>query len=185
MIGFAMTGSFCNFETAFGVLERLALTHEVLPVFSFNAASLDTRFGRAAEHIERAERICKHTVVRTLPDAEPLGPRIKLDALVICPCTGNTLAKLSHGIYDTPVTLAAKAHLRTGKPLVIALASNDAMSANFENVARMNARKHVFFVPFGEDAPFAKPYSLVCDFSKTEAALEAAMNGRQLQPMLF
>ena len=185
MIGFAMTGSFCNFEAAFIVLERLVASYEVLPVFSFNAASLDTRFGTAKEHIERAELLCKRTAVRTLPDAEPLGPRIKLDALVICPCTGNTLAKLSHGIYDTPVTLAAKAHLRTGRPLVIALASNDAMSANFENVARMSTRKHVFFVPFGEDAPYAKPYSLVCDFSKTDAALAAALDGRQLQPMLF
>lgn len=178
VIGFAMTGSFCSFEAAFGVLERLLEDYEVLPIFSFNAASLDTRFGKAAAHIVRAETLCGRRAVLTLPEAEPLGPKIKLDALVICPCTGNTLAKLSHGIYDTPVTLAAKAHMRTGRPLVVALATNDALSGNYENIARMSQRKHIFFVPMRPDAPDVKPYSMVCDFAAVEETVKRAMKDR-------
>lgn len=183
MIGFAVTGSFCNFASAFGVLEEMkARFGEVLPIFSYNASSLDTRFGKAREHIARAQEITGRKAVLTLQEAEPLGPKVKLEALVICPCTGNTLAKLAHGIYDTPVTLAAKAHLRTGRPLIVALATNDALAGNFENLAAMAKRKHVYFVPLCEDDPVGKPYSLVCDFSRVAETAAKAMAGEEVRP---
>lgn len=137
MLGFAVTGSFCNFENCLKTLESLTQKYdEILPILSYNAYSTDTRFGTASYFVSRVEKLCCHEVVHTLTGAEPLGPKIKLDCLCICPCTGNTLSKLASGIYDTPVTLAAKAHLRTGRPLVIALATNDALSGNAESLAK-------------------------------------------------
>lgn len=186
MIGFAICGSFCNFCNAFYVLEQLVKSgEEVLPIMSYNAYSTDTRFGTAAEHIERAENLCRHKVVCTLKDAEPLGPKIKLDCMCICPCTGNTLAKLSNGICDTPVTLAAKAHMRNERPLVIALASNDSLLGNAENFGRMLARKNVYFVPLKQDDSKGKPRSLVCDFSKINETIDNAKRGIQIQPILI
>ena len=123
--------------------------------------------------------------MHTLTAAEPLGPKIKLDCLCICPCTGNTLSKLACGIYDTPVTLAAKAHLRTGRPLVIALATNDALAGNAESLAKMLTRKNVYFVPLRQDDPNGKPYSLVCDFGRVDETIEAAVQGRQPQPLFL
>ena len=186
MIGFAMCGSFCNFKYAFEELEKLVQTgEEVVPVMSFNVYETDTRFGDAASFVERAEKLCGREVVHTLKDAEPLGPKIKLDCLCICPCTGNTLAKLSNGICDTPVTLAAKAHMRNERPLVIALASNDGLLGNAENFGRMLARRNVFFVPLRQDDATGKPRSLVCDFSKLGETIEGAKNGVQVQPILI
>ena len=185
MIGFAMTGSFCNFEKALKVLESLTSEYEVLPIMSFNAYNLDTRFGSSESFKSRVEELCGKSIVCTIPDAEPLGPKIKLDCMCICPCTGNTLSKLATGIYDTPVTLAAKAHLRSGSPLVISLATNDGLSGNFESIAKMMTRKNVYFVPLSQDDFKNKPYSLVCDFSKVPRTVAESMNGKQPQPVFF
>ncbi len=186
MIGFAMTGSFCNFEKSLKVLESLTKTYdEILPVLSYNAYQTDTRFGSAEYFNSRIEKLCCREIVHTLTGAEPLGPKIKLECLCICPCTGNTLSKLAAGIYDTPVTLAAKAHLRTSRPLVIALATNDGLSGNAESIAKMLSRKNVYFVPLSQDDPKNKPYSLVCDFSKVAETISLAMEGTQPQPIFL
>lgn len=186
MLGFAMSGSFCNFEKSIKVLEQLSkINDEIIPIMSYNAYTTDTRFGTAQYFISRVEKLCCHEVVHTLADAEPLGPKIKLDCLCICPCTGNTLSKLACGIYDTPVTLAAKAHLRSSRPLVIALATNDALSGNAVSLATMLTRKNVYFVPIAQDDSHNKPYSLVCDFNLVEQTIEKAMNGEQIQPLFF
>ena len=185
MIGYALTGSFCNFEKSMKVLEGLCAEYEVQPIMSFNAYSLDTRFGLAQSFIKRVEEMCGKKIVHTLTEAEPLGPKIKLDCLCICPCTGNTLSKLASGIYDTPVTLAAKAHLRNGNPLCIALATNDGLSGNFESIAKMMTRKNVYFVPIAQDDFKNKPYSLVCDFSLVSDTVRQSMEGRQPQPVFF
>ena len=186
MLGFAMTGSFCNFENSLCVLEEL--THKldrIIPIMSYNAYSTDTRFGTAESFNKRIEALCKEEIVHTLISAEPLGPKIKLDCLCICPCTGNTLSKLAAGIYDTPATLAAKAHLRTGRPLVIALATNDALSGNAESISKMMTRKNVYFVPMSQDDSKNKPYSLVCDFSKVSETIDNALCGKQMQPIFY
>ena len=186
MIGFAMCGSFCTHKYA---LEQLRLLRnsgqEVLPIMSENVYSTDTRFGRAEARIERVEDICGRKVIHSVVDAEPIGPKMTLDAMLICPCTGNTLAKLACGITDTAVTMAAKAHLRGNRPLVIALASNDALSANLKNIATMLSRKCVYFVPLSQDDPERKPHSLVADFSLTLPTLEQAMNGKQYQKIFI
>ena len=184
-VGFALCGSFCTFASVFPIMEKLTEKHEVIPIFSFNAATIDSRFGLAKEHLARAEAICGRKPIVTIAEAEPIGPKKLLDALVIAPCTGNTLAKLSHGIADTPVTLAAKSHLRNGRPVLIAVSTNDALSGAAENIGKLLARKNYYFVPFGQDDPMGKPTSLVADFSKLPATLEAALDGRQLQPILL
>lgn len=158
--------------------------YEILPIMSFNVYNTDTKFGKAKDFIDRVEKITGKSVIHTIPDAEPIGPAIKLDCLCICPCSGNTLAKLAHGICDTPVTMAAKAHLRNERPIVIALASNDALSGNAENFGRMLSRKNVYFVPLGQDDPIKKPRSMVCDFSKLGETVEKSVKGQQLQPIL-
>ena len=184
-IGFAMCGSFCTFGDVFPIMEELALRHEVIPIFSGAAASFDTRFGTALSHRTRAAAICGHDLIDTIPQAEPIGPKKLLDALVIAPCTGNTLAKLAHGIADTSVTMAAKSHLRNGRPVVIALSTNDALAAAAENIGRLLARKHYYFVPYGQDAPEGKPTSLIADFKQIPKTVEWAMLGKQLQPILI
>lgn len=186
MIGFAICASFCNFENSFKQLENLIEKgNEVLPIMSYNAYNTDTRFGKAEDFIKRAEALCKRKVIHTLCEAEPLGPKIHLDCLCICPCTGNTLAKLSCGICDTPVTLAAKAHLRNERPLVLALASNDSLLGNAENFGRMLARRNVFFVPLRQDDAKGKPRSLVCDFSRLEETIHETKCGKQIQPIMI
>lgn len=185
MIGYAFCGSFCTVSASLGALKILAEEGELLPIVSENFAAHDTRFGSARDLIDSIEDICQRSAVRTIPEAEPLGPASPLDALIIAPCTGNTLAKISHGITDTTVTMAAKAHLREGRPLVIALASNDAMSANLENIARLSMRKSIYFVPMKQDDPVHKPYSLVADFTLIPEALNAAFEGRQLRPLFL
>lgn len=184
-IGFAFTGSFCTYGKVFPVLEQLAKKHRVIPIFSDAAATVDTRFGAARDHVHTAAAITGQEPVLTIAQAEPIGPKKLLDVLVICPCTGNTLAKLSHGIADTPVTMAAKSHLRNGRPLLIAVSTNDGLAGAAENIGRLLNRKHCFFVPFGQDDPQGKPTSLVADFSRLPQALDAAAEGRQIQPVLF
>ncbi|MBE6681478.1 MAG: dipicolinate synthase subunit B [Ruminococcaceae bacterium] len=186
MLGFALCGSFCNFKYAFDELEKLVKSGEdVIPIMSYNVYTTDTRFGKAEDFISNAEALCGRKVIHTLEDAEPLGPKIKLDCLCICPCTGNTLAKLSCGICDTPVTLAAKAHMRNERPLVIALASNDGLLGNAENFGRMMARRNVYFVPLRQDDAIGKPRSLVCDFTKLGDTVKLAVKGSQIQPVLI
>lgn len=184
-IGFAMCGSFCTFRQVFPAMESISKDHRVIPIFSQAAYSTDTRFGEASAHRELAARICGHEILSTIAQAEPIGPKKLLDALVIAPCTGNTLAKLANGIADGPVTMAAKSHLRNGRPLVIAISTNDALAGAAENIGKLLAKKHCYFVPFGQDDPRGKPTSMVADFSQLPAAVEAALEGRQLQPLLL
>ncbi len=184
-IGLAMCGSYCTYDAVFSAAEKLSEKYDLVPIMSENAAETDSRFGTAPEHIKRLMLITGKRVVSTIAEAEPLGPSAPMDALLIAPCTGNTLAKLAHGITDTSVTMAAKAHLRNGRPLVIAFSTNDGLSGSAENIAKLLNRKHVFFVPFAQDAPETKPRSLQSDFSLLGPAIEAALEGRQLQPIVF
>ena len=185
-IGFALCGSFCTLERSICALEGLRERFEhVIPIVSGSVAAEDTRFGTAEEHLRRLEQICQHSVWKTLTQVEPIGPKKLLDALVICPCTGNTLAKLSHGISDGAVTLAAKAHLRNNRPILLAVSSNDALGAGAENLGRLLNRKHYYFIPFYQDSPEGKPASLAADLDRLVPALEAALDGRQLQPLLL
>ena len=183
-VGFAVCGSHCTFSQIFPAMEELAKHHKVIPIFSQAAASTDTRFGSAREHLQRAEAICGCAPILTVAQAEPIGPKKLLDALVIAPCTGNTLAKLAHSIADTPVTMAAKSHLRNGRPIIVAVSTNDGLAGAAENIGKLLARKHYFFVPFGQDDPFTKPTSLVADFEKIPEALTLALENKQLQPIL-
>ena len=185
MIGYALTGSFCTVGRSLAVLEELGGYNEIVPIISASVAGTDTRFGTAEGTVGRITGICGRSPITTVKEAEPLGPAIPLEALVICPCTGNTLAKLANGITDTAVTMAAKAHLRNGRPLVIALATNDGLSQNLKNLAVMLNRKNVYFVPFGQDDPDNKPSSLIADFSLVGKTLDAAIQGKQLQPLLL
>lgn len=184
-IGFALCGSFCTYEKIFPVMEELTKKHTVIPIFSFAAATVDSRFGTAKEHLARAKTICGRKAMTSIPDVEPIGPKKLLDVLVIAPCTGNTLAKLAHSIADTPVTMAAKSHLRNGRPVVVAVSTNDALAGAAENIGKLLGRKHYYFVPFGQDDPINKPTSMVADFTKIEATAKAALEGRQIQPVLM
>ena len=184
-VGFAFCGSFCTYSMAMTALERVkARFGDVTPIISESAAANDTRFGPAHEFMREMERICDKRVIDTLVKAEPIGPKKLLDVLVICPCTGNTLAKLANGVTDTSVTMAAKAHLRNGRPLVICPATNDGLAASARNIGTLLDRKHVYFVPFRQDDPAGKPTSLVADFSRVADAAQAALEGWQLQPLL-
>lgn len=184
-IGFAMCGSFCTFADVFPIMEEVAEQHHVIPIFSFASASIDSRFGSADGHINRAEKICGRKPLQTIAEVEPIGPKKLLDALIIAPCTGNTLAKLAHSIADTPVTMAAKSHLRNGRPVIVAISTNDALSGAAENIGKLMGRKHYYFVPFRQDDPQKKPTSIVADFSKIPLTLEAALAGQQIQPLLL
>lgn len=181
MIGFALCGSFCTIQHALSELERLVGYHEVQGIVSEAVYTTDTRFAPAAKVLARIEALTGRAVIHDIVGAEPLGPARPLEALVICPCTGNTLAKMANGITDSSVTMAAKAHLRSNRPLVITLASNDALSANLKNIGTMLTRKNVYFVPMKQDDPARKPHSLVADFSLLEPTLEAALRGEQYQ----
>ena len=183
-IGFALCGSFCTFSKIFPVMEALAKQHSVTPIFSHSAATLDSRFGTAGFHLRRAEEICGCSPLLTLPQVEPIGPQKRFDILIIAPCTGNTLAKLAHSIADTPVTMAAKSHLRNGRPVLLAVSTNDALAGAAENIGKLLGKKHYYFVPFGQDDPEKKPTSMVAHFEMIPQAMEAALEGRQLQPII-
>lgn len=185
IIGFAMCGSFCTYHSVFPVMEKLAQQHTLIPIFSQAASGVDSRFGRASEHIQKATAICGRKPILTIEEAEPIGPKKLLDILVIAPCTGNTLAKLAHSIADGPVTMAAKSHLRNGRPVVIAISTNDALAGAAENIGKLMARKHFFFVPFGQDDPVGKPTSAVADFSMISETVEWALSGRQIPQILI
>ena len=185
-VGFAFCGSFCTFRQAMTALERVHARYgDVTPIVSETSAATDSRFGPAHEYMREMERICDKRVIDSIPKAEPIGPKHLLDVLVICPCTGNTLAKLANGITDTTVTMAAKAHLRNGGPVVICMATNDGLAASAKNIGTLLDKKNVYFVPFGQDDPVEKPTSLVADFSRVNDAIDAALRGEQLQPLLL
>ena len=184
-IGFAICGSFCTFKKAFEQLEGLIKAGaEVTAIMSFSAASIDTRFGKAAEHIEFLEKATGKAVIKTIEDAEPVGPKKMFDALVIAPCTGNTLAKLAAGIIDTPVTMAAKSHLRNGSPLIITPSTNDGLSGSAKNIGALLNYRNIYLVPLTQDDPAAKPRSVVSDFGKIPETISAALEGVQIQPIL-
>lgn len=185
-IGFAMCGSFCTHAAAVRALETVRARYSnIIPIVSETVAATDTRFGEAHELMREMERICDHRVISTIREAEPIGPKKLLDLLIIAPCTGNTLGKLAAGISDTAVTLAAKAHLRNNRPVLLAPSTNDGLAASAPNLGTLLARKNIYMVPFRQDDPFGKPASLVADFSLVADAAEAALEGRQLQPLLL
>ncbi len=185
-IGFALCGSFCTHARAMEALEQVkARFARVVPIVSQCVADTDTRFGSAHDLMREMERICDHRVISTVKAAEPIGPQKLLDLLIICPCTGNTLGKLAAGITDTSVTMAAKAHLRNQRPLLIAPSTNDGLAASAPSIGALLGRKYIYFVPFGQDDPEKKPTSLVADFSQVADAARAALEGRQLQPLLL
>lgn len=184
-IGFALCGSFCTYDRVFPVMELLSREHTLIPIFSEASFAVDSRFGTAAEHFETVQKICGREPIHTIAGAEPIGPKKLLDVLVISPCTGNTLAKLAHSIADTPVTMAAKSHLRNGRPVVVAVSTNDALAGAAENIGKLLGRKNYYFVPFRQDDPMKKPTSMVADFEKIPETIESAHRGVQIQPILL
>jgi dipicolinate synthase subunit B len=184
MIGYCFCGSFCTLSRSIGIMDQLAAEgNAILPIMNESVYTTDTRFGKAEEIVRTVENICQKPVVHTIVDAEPIGPKIHLDMLIVAPCTGNTLAKLASGITDTPVTMAVKAQLRSDRPVVLALATNDALSANLKNIGTLMSRKNVYFVPMKQDDPEKKPHSLVCDFSLLKKTVVSAFAGRQIMPI--
>ena len=185
-VGFALCGSFCTHRQVLEELEKLCGAYEtVLPIVSEACRTTDTRFGTAEAFLSAVERLTGHRPISSVREAEPIGPRKLLDVLVIAPCTGNTLGKLASGITDTAVTMAAKAHLRNSRPVVVAMASNDGLSGAARNIGELLGRKNYYFVPFGQDDPEKKPSSLVADFSRIGETIQAALEGRQIQPVLL
>lgn len=186
-IGFAITGSFCNYDVVFKEIEKLAKREdiELFPIMSYAANSFDTRFGKSADWNKKLEDLTGNKIINTIVDAEPVGPELNFDLIVVAPCTGNTTAKLANAITDTPVTMACKAQLRNQKPIVLAIATNDGLGANGKNIGQLLNMKNVYFVPFTQDDPKGKPNSLVADFTLIEQTIEATLHGKQLQPVLL
>ncbi len=185
-IGFALTGSFCTFSKILKELEKFkAAEADIIPIMSETVVKTDTRFGTAEYFINEVERIANKPVIKSIVEAEPIGPKGLLDLLVVAPCTGNTLAKLANGITDTSVTMAVKAHLRNQRPVLLGVSTNDGLANAAKNIGYLLNCKNVYFIPFNQDDEKNKPNSLVADFSKTIKASEAALENRQLQPILI
>ena len=184
MMGLAVCGSFCTFSRILEEIKPLCETYHITPILSEATTRTDTRFWQANAFHREIEAVTGNQAIATIPAAEPIGPRGLFDVIVVAPCTGNTLAKLAAGITDTTVTMACKAHLRNGRPVVLALSTNDGLSANGANIGVLLGRKHYYFVPFAQDDPAAKPNSLVADFTRIGETADAALTGRQLQPLL-
>lgn len=185
VIGFALTGSFCSLKKVFPPLRALAAAHEIVPIVSERVASTDTRFLPASETLATLEEICGRPALGSITACEPIGPKKLLDLLVICPCTGNTLAKCALGITDSSVTMAYKAHRRNGRPVLFGVSTNDGLSGSAPNIGRLLGQKGNFFLPFSQDDPIEKPFSLVADFSLLPEAVAAALSARQLEPLLI
>ena len=184
-IGYGITGSFCTFARTKKEIRRLTeMGAQVIPIFSYQTQTCDTRFGTAKEFMEEVRKITGHAGICTIPEAEPIGPKGYLDVMVIAPCTGNSAAKLANGITDTPVLMAAKAHMRNEKPLVIAISTNDALGANFKNIGMLMNMKHIYFVPFAQDNYEKKPNSMVAKMELLPETIAAALEGHQIQPVV-
>ena len=184
-IGFGFTGSFCTFSIAKEILKELSMENNVTAIMSFNSYNLDTKFGKAVEHISEIENITSNKIIHTIEDAEPIGPKKLFDILVICPCSGNTIAKLSNDIIDTPITMAVKSHLRNSRPVVIAISTNNGLSGAAENIGRLLNRKNYYFVPFRQDNPITKPRSIVFDKTYVIKTIEEAIYNKQIQPIIL
>ncbi len=182
-LGYAMCGSFCTLNESVKQLENISDSVDIIPIMSAITYTTDTRFGKASDFIARVENATNKNIIYTVPSAEPIGPKRLLDALVIAPCTGNTLAKLALGVTDTAVTMAAKAHLRNSRPLIIAVATNDALSASSKNIGTLMNTKNIYFVPMKQDDPNGKPTSVIADFTLIKKTVEMALEGKQLQPI--
>lgn len=185
-IGFVFTGSFCTFSKVIPKMKLLVKSGaKIIPIMSFNSYNLDTKFGKAKDFIEKIENITGNSIIHSITDAEPIGPKNMTDIMIIAPCSGNTMAKLSYDIIDTPATMAAKSHLRNNRPLVIAPSTNNGLSGNAENIGRLLNRKHYYFVPFRQDNPITKPRSIVFDEEYIIKTLEYALNNEQISPILI
>lgn len=185
-IGYCFTGSFCTFRTSIKEMKKLVEEGaNVFPIMSFNAYNLDSKFGMAEDFIKEIEEITGQKIINSITGAEPIGPKEMFDILIIAPCSGNTIAKLAHDIIDTPATMATKSHLRTEKPVVIAISTNNALSGAAENIGKLLNRKHYYFVPFKQDNPITKPRSVVADFSYIKKTLEHALDEEQIQPIIL
>lgn len=185
-LGYAFCGSFCTIKQSLAALhELIKQDYKIKPIMSQIVYSTDTRFGKAKDLIDEVEEICNEKVIHDIPSAEPIGPKNLLDLIVVSPCTGNTIGKTALGITDTSVTMAVKAHLRNEKPVVLAIATNDALGATAKNIGLLHNTKNIFFVPYSQDDPYSKQKSLVCDFSLIPKTVENALMGRQLQPVIF
>ena len=183
--GYAITGSFCTFEKT--IKQMFILKSQgvnILPIMSYNAYTTDTRFGKAEYFIRKIEDICENKIISTIVDAEPIGPKKMCDILIVLPCTGNTLAKLANGIYDTPVTLAVKSHLRNQRPVLIGVSSNDSLSSTAKNIGALMNYKNYYFIPMKQDDCVNKPFSVVCEFEKVYKSAELALQGKQIQPII-
>ncbi len=184
-VGFAVTGSFCTLETAINQITNIKEAGaNVIPIMSEIVEKTDTRFGSAEHFKSKMEELSGNSVISTIKNAEPIGPKKLLDALIIAPCTGNTISKLANGINDTCVTMAAKAHLRNLKPLIVAVSTNDALGASARNIGQLLLAKNIYFVPYGQDDPIKKPNSMIADFNLIVPATIAAVEGKQLQPII-
>lgn len=184
-IGLGITGSFCNFSETKNVICDLKKENvDVLPIISFTTRDYDTRFYKKSEYIKMLEEETKNRVIDTIPKAEPIGPKNMVDVILICPCTGNTLAKLAHGITDTPVLMAVKSHIRNNKPVVIGVSTNDGLGMSLENIGKLLNTKNMYFVPFRQDDYISKPKSLVLDYNYIIDTLKFAINGKQIQPII-
>ncbi len=185
-LGFAMCGSFCTLKSAIEHMKNLKkFGYDIIPIMSFNASSIDTRFGKAEDFNNEVAEISGKNIIKTIKEAEPIGPKNMVDALIVAPCTGNTLAKISNAITDTPVTMAVKSQLRVNKPVILTLATNDALSASAQNIGKLLNIKNIFFVPMKQDDPENKPNSLVADFDLIPQSIELAIKGKQKQPVFL
>ena len=183
-VGFAMSGSFCTFDRVINQIKELVKAGmEITPILSFNAFSLDTRFGKAEDFRRRLVELTGREPMTTLTEVEPIGSKGLFDIVVVAPCTGTTLGRLANGLSDTPVSLAVKSHLRRSRPVVLAVSTNDALGASMRNIALLKNTKYIYFVPMSQDDAVNKPNSLVADFARIPDTMEAAMNGIQLQPL--
>ncbi|GEN54096.1 dipicolinate synthase subunit B [Halobacillus faecis] len=186
VIGFGLTGSHCTYHEVFPVMQELVdLGATVVPVLSYTVQKTDTRFGDASDHLEKIKEITGEEPILTIPDAEPLGPKRPLDCMLIAPLTGNSTSKFANALTDSPVLMAAKATLRNESPVVVAVSTNDALGLNGVNIMRLMATKNIYFVPLGQDHPFKKPNSLVADMTLIPETIEAALEGKQRQPVLI
>lgn len=185
-IGFGLTGSHCTYHEVFPIMKQLVnMGAIVVPILSYTVQKTDTRFGEAADHIKQIKEITGEELIMTIPDAEPLGPKRPLDCMVIAPMTGNSTSKFANALTDSPVLMAAKATLRNENPVVLAVSTNDALGLNGVNIMRLMTTKNVYFVPLGQDHPFKKPNSLVADMTLIPETIEAALEGKQRQPVLI